>query len=51
MKVEIDKQGIVVVTAETNEEAFALKYIIEDDTRTPESKVLYNMRALEDDQS
>lgn len=51
MKVEIDKRGMIVITAETNEEAFALKYIIEDDTRAPENKVLYNMEILEDDQS
>ena len=51
MKVEIDKNGTVVVTAETNEEAFALKYVVEDASRNPEEKVLYDMRVLEDDQS
>jgi hypothetical protein len=50
MKAEIDKFGTVVITAETNEEAFALKYIIEDDSSPPECKVLYDMRILEDDQ-
>ena len=46
MKVEINKNGTVVVTAETNEEAFALKYVVEDASRRPEEKVLYNMRIL-----
>lgn len=35
MKVEIDRRGMIVITAETNEEAFALKYITEDDSRCP----------------
>jgi predicted transcriptional regulator len=48
MKVEIDKFGTVIIIAETNEEAFALKYILEDDTRAPEHKVLYDMRILDD---
>jgi predicted transcriptional regulator len=51
MKVEIDKLGTLVITAETIEEAFALKFIIEDETRALEHKVFYDMRILENDES
>lgn len=51
MRVEIDRRGLIVITAETNEEAYALKYILEDNPRAPESKVIYDMRILDDDET
>ena len=49
MKAEINKEGYVQITAETNEEAYALMYIIKDSTRLPKNKVIYNLRILEND--
>jgi len=46
MKVEIDKAGFIRITAETIEEAFALKYVMKD--HRGESKVIVDCSILTD---